>query len=211
MAPCTRALNTPLHPDLQGIKAQRYTKQVLSHHLSFTDGEGEAPGEVSGFDTHSEHSEQGGEHPSHCPRSVTQLQVLPLCCPRQGAAPPARDAASGGGHCCPAPGCGWGTPANIRLLPPHAGGRTVVTLAGEQQEPGRLEPSQWNPLSPADARGAPGTPGAGPASRLPAEHFRQGGTLLTKGQGGSPFSPRASALLRPTRDGVWGLRRPLHP
>lgn len=145
---------SPSIQDLQGIKPQWYIKQAVSHHLSFTAGEGEAPGEVAGFESHSEHSEQGSEHWSHCASSATQVRVLPLCSPRQGAAPPARDAAPGGDSAAPARDAA-GAPQTSAAAA-ACRGRTVVTLAGEQQEPGRLKPSRWNPLSPADTRAVPG-------------------------------------------------------
>lgn len=161
---------------------------------------------MSGFESHSEHSEQGGEHLSHCSPSVTQLQVLPLCSPRQGAAPPARDAASGRGHRCPGPGCGWSTPANIRLLPPHAGGRTLVTLAGEQREPGRLEPSQWNPSSPADTRGASSAGHPGSRSCLPpaGRSLSAGRDSPHEGPGREPLLP--ARLCPPASHPGRGLR-----
>lgn len=191
---------SPSIQDLQGIKPQWYIKQVVSHHLSFTAGEGEALGEVAGFESHSEHSEQGSEHWSHCASSATQVRVLPLCSPRQGAAPPARDAAPGGDSTAPARDAA-GAPQTSAAAA-ACRGRTVVTLAGEQQEPGRLKPSRWNPLSPADTRAVPGHPGSTFCRPPAGRALRQAGILLTEGQGRSAFSPRAFALQRPSRDGV---------
>lgn len=128
-----------------------------------------------------------------------------LCAPRGrerrrqlGMQPPAGDTAALARDAAGAPrqtsGCSRRTPGGEpwSLLRESSGSRA-----------GWSHPSGTRHLLPTrEARAVPGTRGAGPAFRLPADPFRQGGTLLMKGQGGSPFSPRASALLRPTRDGV---------
>ncbi|CAN8195122.1 unnamed protein product [Coccothraustes coccothraustes] len=103
------------------------------------------------------------------------------------------------GTLLPWPGMRLGHRANIGCCCRMPGGEPWAP-AGEQQEPGRLEPCRWNPLSPADPRALPGHPGR--TSCRPAGPFPQAGTLLTEGQGGSRFSPRAFALLRPTGNGV---------
>lgn len=62
-------------------------------------------------------------------------------------------------------------------------------LAGKQ-DPGRLEPPRWNPLSPADPRAVPGHPGSTSWPACRQSPFDRPGLYSWRARAG-PLSPRA--------------------